>query len=66
MVGSGFGGLFAVRELRRAPVEVTMISRTAYHLFQPLLYQVATGICRKDRSHRQHARCCDGCTTSAC
>jgi NADH dehydrogenase len=44
VVGSGFGGLFAVRELRRAPVEVTMISRTAYHLFQPLLYQVATGI----------------------
>jgi NADH dehydrogenase len=44
VVGSGFGGLFAVRELRRAPVDVTMISRTAYHLFQPLLYQVATGI----------------------
>jgi NADH:ubiquinone reductase (H+-translocating) len=44
VVGSGFGGLFAVRELRRAPVAVTMISRTAYHLFQPLLYQVATGI----------------------
>src|SRR4051812_8183850 len=44
VVGSGFGGLFAVRELGRAPVEVTMISRTAYHLFQPLLYQVATGI----------------------
>jgi NADH dehydrogenase len=44
VVGSGFGGLFAVRELRRTPVEVTMISHTAYHLFQPLLYQVATGI----------------------
>ncbi|HEX6471115.1 MAG TPA: NAD(P)/FAD-dependent oxidoreductase [Streptosporangiaceae bacterium] len=44
VIGSGFGGLFAVKELRRAPVDVTVISRTAYHLFQPLLYQVATGI----------------------
>lgn len=44
IVGSGFGGLFAARALRRAPVEVTLISRTNHHLFQPLLYQVATGI----------------------
>ena len=44
VVGSGFGGLFAVKELRRAPVDLTVISRTPYHLFQPLLYQVATGI----------------------
>ena len=44
MIGSGFGGLFAARRLRRAPVEVTVIDRATHHLFQPLLYQVATGI----------------------
>jgi NADH:ubiquinone reductase (H+-translocating) len=44
IVGAGFGGLFAARFLRRAPVEVTVIDRTNHHLFQPLLYQVATGI----------------------
>jgi NADH:ubiquinone reductase (H+-translocating) len=44
IVGSGFGGLFAARFLRRAPVEVTLVDRTNHHLFQPLLYQVATGI----------------------
>jgi NADH dehydrogenase len=44
IIGSGFGGLFATRALRRAAVEVTLIDRTAQHLFQPLLYQVATGI----------------------
>jgi NADH dehydrogenase len=44
VVGAGFGGLFAARFLRRAPVEVTVIDRTNHHVFQPLLYQVATGI----------------------
>ncbi|WP_019874624.1 NAD(P)/FAD-dependent oxidoreductase [Sporichthya polymorpha] len=44
IIGSGFGGLFAAKHLRRAPVEVTVIARTAHHLFQPLLYQVATGV----------------------
>ena len=44
IIGSGFGGLFAAKELRRADVEVTLISRINHHLFQPLLYQVATGI----------------------
>jgi NADH dehydrogenase len=44
VIGSGFGGLFAARELAKAPVEVTLIARTSHHLFQPLLYQVATGI----------------------
>ena len=44
IIGAGFGGLFAARSLRRAPVAVTMIDRTNHHLFQPLLYQVATGI----------------------
>jgi NADH:quinone reductase (non-electrogenic) len=44
IVGSGFGGLFAAKALRRAPVDVTVVARTTHHLFQPLLYQVATGI----------------------
>jgi NADH dehydrogenase len=44
IIGSGFGGLFAAKALRRAPVEVTIVARTSHHLFQPLLYQVATGI----------------------
>ena len=44
VIGSGFGGLFAAKALRRADVRVTLIAKTAHHLFQPLLYQVATGI----------------------
>jgi len=44
IVGGGFAGLFAARFLRRAPVQVTLIDRVNYHLFQPLLYQLATGI----------------------
>lgn len=44
IIGSGFGGLFAAKELKHADVEVTLISRLNHHLFQPLLYQVATGI----------------------
>ena len=44
IIGSGFGGLFAAKALRRAPVRITLIDRTNHHLFQPLLYQVATGI----------------------
>jgi NADH dehydrogenase len=44
VIGSGFGGLTATKALKHAPVDVTMISRTQHHLFQPLLYQVATGI----------------------
>jgi NADH dehydrogenase len=42
IVGAGFGGLAAAKVLRRAPVRVTMVDRHNYHLFQPLLYQVAT------------------------
>ena len=42
IVGAGFGGLQAARRLARAPVHVTVIDRNNYHLFQPLLYQVAT------------------------
>lgn len=44
VIGAGFGGLFAAKALRRAPVSVTLINTTTYHLFEPLLYQVATGI----------------------
>jgi NADH dehydrogenase len=43
IVGGGFGGLNAARALRSAPVDVTVVDRRNYHLFQPLLYQVATG-----------------------
>jgi NADH dehydrogenase len=42
VIGGGFGGLWAVRRLRKAPVEITLIDRSNHHLFQPLLYQVAT------------------------
>ncbi len=44
IVGGGFGGLAAAKALRRAPVDVTVVDRQAHHLFQPLLYQVATGV----------------------
>ena len=44
IIGAGFGGIFAARELADADVDVTIINRTNHHLFAPLLYQVATGI----------------------
>src|SRR5690349_22310930 len=44
IVGGGFAGLFAARMLARAPVQVTLLDRAEHHLFQPLLYQCATGI----------------------
>lgn len=43
ILGGGFGGLYAAKALRKAPVEITLIDRRNFHLFQPLLYQVATG-----------------------
>jgi NADH dehydrogenase len=43
VVGGGFGGLQAVQKLRREPVDVTLVDRRNFHLFQPLTYQVATG-----------------------
>src|SRR5687768_12805724 len=43
ILGGGFGGLAAARSLRNVPVQVTLVDRRNFHLFQPLLYQVATG-----------------------
>lgn len=43
ILGGGFGGLYAAQALRSAPVQVTLVDRRNFHLFQPLLYQVATG-----------------------
>ncbi|MBV8553108.1 MAG: NAD(P)/FAD-dependent oxidoreductase [Acidobacteriaceae bacterium] len=43
ILGGGFGGLYAAQALKRAPADVTLIDRRNFHLFQPLLYQVATG-----------------------
>src|SRR6266853_247969 len=43
ILGGGFGGLYAAKALGHAPVDVTLIDRRNFHLFQPLLYQVATG-----------------------
>ena len=42
LIGAGFGGLAAAHALRRAPVRITILDRSNHHLFQPLLYQVAT------------------------
>src|SRR5438309_2278421 len=43
IIGGGFGGLHAARSLRKSDVRVTLVDRRNYHLFQPLLYQIATG-----------------------
>src|SRR5215510_7203385 len=62
IVGAGFGGLRAARALRRAAVRITLVDRRNYHLFQPLLYQVATaGLAPEDiaqpvRSILRHQR----------
>ena len=44
IVGGGFGGLAAARALKKAPVKVVLIDRNNHHIFQPLLYQVATSV----------------------
>jgi NADH dehydrogenase len=44
VVGAGFGGLTLVRALKRAPVEVVLLDRNNFHLFTPLLYQVASAL----------------------
>ncbi|MCX6632137.1 MAG: FAD-dependent oxidoreductase, partial [Candidatus Solibacter sp.] len=43
IIGGGFGGLYAAKALGRAPASVALVDRRNFHLFQPLLYQVATG-----------------------
>src|ERR1700737_5548910 len=48
IVGGGFGGLCAARGLAGAPVSVTLIDKRNYHLFRPMLYQVATGLLSAD------------------
>ncbi len=48
IVGGGFGGLYAARGLARAPVTVTVVVKHNYHLFRPMLYQVATGLLSSD------------------
>jgi NADH:ubiquinone reductase (H+-translocating) len=50
IVGGGFGGLATAKALRNAPVRVTLIDRSNHHLFQPLLYQVATSVLTPGRS----------------
>src|SRR5581483_9245933 len=49
IVGGGFGGLSAARSLRNAPVRITLIDKRNYHLFRPMLYQVATGLLSADQ-----------------
>ena len=59
VVGGGFGGLPATRVLARSKsVDVTLLDRRNHHLFQPLLYQVATGILSPARSRTCSAICC--------
>src|SRR5213595_13773 len=48
IVGGGFGGLYAARGLAGAPLRVTIIDKHNYHLFRPMLYQVATGLLSAD------------------
>lgn len=48
IVGGGFGGLYAARGLARAPGAVTVADKRNYHLFRPMLYQVATGLLSSD------------------
>ena len=56
IVGGGFAGLFAARTLGRAPVQVTLVDRAEHHLFQPLLYQCATGILSEGEDRHPPAR----------
>lgn len=48
IIGAGFGGVEAARALKKAPVEITLVDRRNFHLFQPLLYQVATAVLSAD------------------
>ena len=49
IVGAGFGGLRLARLLAKEDVRITVVDRHNYHLFQPLLYQVTTAICRRQK-----------------
>ena len=73
IIGSGFGGLFAAKHLKRADVDVILIAKTTHHLFQPLLYQVATGILsvgeiapatRMICASRRMPRCCSAMSST--
>ena len=55
VVGAGFGGLEAARNLAKLPVQVTVIDRKNHHTFQPLLYQVATAGISPGRDRRAHS-----------
>jgi NADH dehydrogenase len=65
IVGAGFGGLECARELDRAAVDVLLLDRSGYHLFTPLLYQVATALLDPARSPTRCARCSGSPRTSA-
>ena len=67
VIGSGFGGLFGTKALRRVDVDVTMVAKTTHHLFQPLLYQGSDGMfsvgeiappTRRSWPARTTPRCC--------
>ena len=62
IIGGGFGGLYAALSLKRAPVNVTLIDRRNFHLFQPLLYQVAMDFARQHRVQRAHLAATGECT----
>ncbi len=58
IIGGGFGGLYTAKALRRAPVRVTVLERRNFHLFHPLLYQVAIGgLSPGDRADRGASPC---------
>ncbi len=58
ILGAGFGGLSAAAALANSPFDVTFVDQHNYHLFQPLLYQVATAACRRQTSPRRSALSC--------
>src|SRR3954447_18620607 len=62
IVGAGFAGLTAAQALKGAPVQVILIDRRNHHLFQPLLYQVATAACRRPMLRYPHAAFSGGST----
>ncbi len=66
IVGGGFGGLYAARALATADVTVTLIDRVNHHLFQPLLYQVATGILSEGEIAPALRGCCAARRTPKC